>query len=73
MTTTNTFEEALEIVRANARIKNRIAALNAAGFTTDIRPMGSGGIGNVKTVNGETRLQVSYGWGKWNYAHVVIL
>lgn len=73
MATTNTSEKVLQIVKANPRIKNRIAALNSAGFATDIRPMGSGGVGNVKTVNGETRLQVSYGWGRYNYAYVVIL
>jgi hypothetical protein len=33
--------------------------------------MGSGGVGQVKEVNGKIRVQYSFGTGKWNYAMAV--
>lgn len=54
-------------------IKDRIAALTEKGFRVEIRPMGSGGVLQVRQASGETRVQIGYGRGRWNYAPVVIL
>lgn len=54
------------------RMKDRFAYLRANGLSIAVRPMGSGGVGQVKKAAGETRTQVSAGWGRFNYAYVVI-
>ena len=59
---------------AGARlISERISDLEKAGYDVKECAMGSGGVGNVKFLNNEIRVQIGYGHGKRNYAMCVIL
>lgn len=62
-----------EVVLENHLVSDRIKKLRKMGYTVDIRRMGSGGVMQIKRLKNETRIQVSYGYGKYNYAYVVII
>ena len=54
-------------------ITDRLVYLNDRGYHIAVRSMGSGGVGQIKKMkNGEYRVQISYGLGRWNYAYVVL-
>lgn len=53
-------------------VEDRVSKFSALGVTCDIRPMGSGGVGQVKTTKSEVRFQIGYGTGKHNYAMCAI-
>ena len=42
-------------------------------WTFEERPMGSGGVGQVKVAAGEIRIQLAYGHGRSNYAECAII
>lgn len=70
--TTQIFQ--ISIVANSVRtISERTSILRSKGFRVEERPMGSGGKGSVKIVSGETRIQIGYGHGRYNYAMCVIL
>lgn len=49
-------------------------ALPADKYWFDDKPMGSGGVGQVKEMkDGTVRFQIGYGRGKHNYARVLIV
>ena len=62
-----------EVINQFYYVQDRIDLLSLNWFQTDIKPMGSGGVGQIKEVDGCYRMQISYGWGKWNYANIVYL
>lgn len=47
--------------------------LRSLGFTVEQKPMGSGGVFQVKNIKGSTRVQIGYAHGRHNYAYCVIL
>ena len=53
-------------------VKDREKELQKLGFKIEIVPMGSGGVGQVKYLQKETRLQIGYGVTRHNYASCVI-
>lgn len=56
------------------KIDERIKVLENLGFTIEEKPMGSGGVGQVKAMkSGEVRIQIGCGHGRHNYAKCVIL
>lgn len=64
----------LEGINANRLIQDRLQYCAARGFETDIVPMGCGGVGQWKQMrDGSVRVQISHGWGRYNYAHVAII
>jgi len=73
MNTQHIIEDITKAVNNYRLIKDRIAALSAKGYRVEIRPMGPGGVFQVRQASGETRVQIGYGRGRWNYAPVVIL
>lgn len=61
------------IIKKHRLISKRVEELRKKGFNVQEKSMGPGGVGQVKFLAGETRVQVSYGHGKHNYATVVVL
>ena len=67
-------EKINSITNEHRLIKDRIKALEKEGFNvhSEVR-MGSGGVGQVKHMRDKsTRVQISHGHGRCNYAHAVI-
>jgi len=60
-----------KIIFSERLISKRIERIEKLGLTVNIAPMGSGGKGQIKEMSYCSRVQISYGWGKWNYAYVV--
>lgn len=54
-------------------IKDRKEALTIAGYVVESRPMGPGGVGQVRTTQKEIRIQIGAAYTKWGYAMCVIL
>ena len=55
-------------------VSQRIDELNSAGIETETAPMGSGGVGQIKSLqSGKLRVQVGHGTSKHNYAKVAII
>ena len=54
-------------------LNERFAWCYENGLHPVTRNMGSGGVFQVKEVSGVTRVQISSGWGRYNYAWVVEL
>lgn len=61
----------MQIVMKYNRVADREKDLQKKGYTVDIFPIGSGGVGQVKEMSDHFRIQVGYGAGKYNYAKVV--
>ena len=53
-------------------VKDRERELHKLGFKIEKLPMGSGGVGQVKHLQKESRLQIGYGVTRHNYASCVI-
>lgn len=62
-----------KVVRENRLVSDRVIKLREMGYIVEERPMGSGGVLQVKELKNETRIQVGYGKGKHNYAYAVII
>ena len=62
-----------KVVNENKRVSDRIKKLRELGYTVSEVSMGSGGVLQVKELKDETRVQISYGHGKYNYACAVRL
>ena len=63
-----------KVVRENYFVKDRVEILTDLGYNVEIRAMGSGGLLQRKDMkNGIVRIQISYGWGRYNYAYCVEL
>jgi hypothetical protein len=60
------------IVSAIPRVQKRVEMLRSLGYVVEWRCMGSGGVGQLKLTRKEARVQVSAGWGRFNYAFAVI-
>lgn len=71
--TTEQLNQITEIVQNNTLISERIIKLRALGFYVKERAMGSGGVLQVQKSISETRVQIGYGHGRYNYAFTVIL
>lgn len=55
-------------------VKERVNYLqDKLGVEIDERPMGSGGVGQIKEMANEIRIQIGYGKSKYNYAMCVIV
>ena len=67
---TNEVISALSSIRT---LNERFAWCYKNGLSPVTRHMGKGGVFQVKEVNGVTRVQISAGWGRYNYAWVVEL
>ena len=70
---TTDFENIEKVVRENRLVSDRVIKLREMGYTVEERAIGSGGVMQVKELKSETRIQVGYGKGKYNYAYAVIL
>lgn len=69
-------KEALKHSSISTRMDMLLGMIRAQGIKAreDIKPMGSGGVGQVKLMqDGTTRIQMGYGIGRYNYARVCII
>ena len=53
-------------------VSDRVNELRKKGYVVVERSMGSGGVGQIKVLKNEIRIQIGYGHGKHNYAMCVI-
>lgn len=60
------------VIKNNRFFADRVATLVKKGFVVGERRMGTGGVGKVMRLQDEVRVQISAGYGKYNYAKVVI-
>jgi hypothetical protein len=72
-TTDAVYQTIMGVVKANARVAKRENELLKKGFKVEERRCGSGGVGRIIEMKRETRVQIGYGHGKWNYASCVIV
>ena len=70
---TTDFTSIQNVVRENRLVSDRVIKLREMGYTVKECPMGSGGVLQVKEMKGETRIQIGYGKGNYNYAYAVII
>jgi len=62
-----------QVINSCKRVSERIESLESKGFIVDEKPMGSGGVGQVQQMADHYRVQISAGYGRNNYAKVVLL
>lgn len=62
-----------EVIKNNRLIADRENKLKEMGYTIETRAMGTGGVGQVEKLKSESRMQIGYGSGRYNYAKVVIM
>ena len=62
-----------KVVSDNRLVSDRVEKLIEMGYTVKECAMGSGGVMQVKELKSETRIQVGYGKGDYNYAYAVII
>jgi len=64
----------IELIKT-IKSEDRVNHFLKLGFTIDYVPMGSGGVGQIKTLwtKRETRIQLTYGQGMGNYANSIII
>lgn len=62
-----------QVVKTNRLVSERVKQLRQLGFRVEEKPMGSGGVLQIKKMKSETRVQIGYGHGRNNYAMTVIL
>lgn len=70
---TETYRSIMGNAAKHRLIKDRREHLKSCGFEVATKPMGSGGIGQVKIMSDHYRVQVGYGVSKHNYALCVIV
>jgi len=57
------------VIRDNRLIEDRVFILERHGYKIGSFAFGSGGVGQIKEMkSGKTRVQISYGTGRYNYA-----
>jgi len=62
------------IIRNNRRVSDRIKEIKKLGVRISCKSMGTGGVGQIKIMSdGSKRIQISAGWGRYNYAYVAII
>ena len=70
----NKFKVIEKITRQHRLVIDRINHMEKVGIRIERVPMGSGGVLQKKLMkNGEIRIQISYGYGRHNYAYVAII
>lgn len=62
-----------EVIKKHRFVKDRVIELEKMGFQVEIHPLGSGGVGQVKEMLTEYRVQIGYGRSRYNYAYCVII
>jgi len=72
-TDSKTYKQIMKVVEKHRLVEDRVNDLESNGFTVEKVPMGSGGIGQIKEMQNEYRIQIGYGQTKHNYAHAVII
>ena len=65
-------DEVKKIIAKHRLVADRENELRKKGFNVAEKAMGSGGVGQINTLNSEIRMQIGYGHGKYNYAKCVI-
>lgn len=73
MTQTTIPSDIINIVNNNRIVAKRVEALRKIGYRVESRPMGKGGVFQIKKINNEVRIQIGYGTGKCNDAMAVII
>ena len=68
-----TVNEVKTIISKHRLVSDRVNELNEKGYIVNECAMGSGGVGQIKTLKDEVRIQIGYGHGKHNYAKCVII
>ena len=61
------------LIRRHRLIKDRISELSDIGYNIQTRPMGAGGVCQMKETQNEVRIQIGYGVGKYNYAPCIVI
>lgn len=61
------------IIDTHYHVQDRIEQLESSGYKIDHKFMLSGGVGQLKKVGKEYRMQIGYGKGRYNLAPAVIL
>ena len=69
----NDYKRICNVIENTRLISERIEKLEEMGYLVFEFPMGSGGVGQIKEMTNEKRVQISYGHGKYNYAYAVQL
>ena len=64
--------EVKSIISKHRSVSDRENELIKKGFRIKECSMGSGGVGQIKTLKNEVRMQIGYGHGKHNYAKCVV-
>ena len=62
-----------KVVSDNRLVSDRVRKLREMGYTVKKCPMGFGRVLQVREMKRETRIQISTGKGKYNYAYAVII
>jgi len=70
--TKSTISTINKVVNKHRLVDDRVDELESKGFQVAKKPMGSGGVGQIKETKSEIRYQIGYGTGKHNYAYAVI-
>jgi len=66
-------KEIYEVVDTFKRVQVRVNKLTEMGYFCAARRCGSGGIKRLIKTKNETRIQIGFGHGKYNYAMCVII
>lgn len=65
----HSYNRIISIIKSHRLIVDRRREI---GFNNvDIKPMGSGGVGQIKSFNKEVYVQIGYGKSNYNYAYAV--
>jgi cysteine sulfinate desulfinase/cysteine desulfurase-like protein len=65
--------EIITVVKEHYYVKKRVKKLEEMGYIVEERPMGSGGLLQVRYLKKEIRVQIGFGRGEYNYAMCVIV
>lgn len=63
----------MKVVNSHWKVADRKKELEKMGYKVEWLPMGSGGVGSIRYVNKQTRIQIGYGQGRYNYAFAVCI
>ena len=69
----NDYKIICQVIDNTRLVSERIEKLENLGYLVLEFPMGTGGVKQVKELKNETRIQISNGRGKYNYAYAVRL
>jgi len=72
-TTDANYKEIMNVVNKHNRVINRENELMEMGYCVAERRMGSGGVGQIKNLKNEIRIQIGYGHTGNNYASCIII